>query len=130
MGRKNPPGQDADEEPAWSFDSQGDYAVSRSDRIQRIVAVAIVLLWVGMVFYSGGLGYALRSAAFYLIPLACIWRPDVLAEVGMRVSPLTTIDERTSERVVRICGWLWLFFPLWVMLSARFFSGLFQSSLA
>ncbi len=126
MARKNPPGQDGNEEPAWSFDDQGDYAVSRGDRIQRSAAVAVVLLWVGVTFSNAGLGYAIRSAAFYLIPLACIWRPDVLGGIGMRVSPFTTIDSPTSERVVRIAGWLWLLFPVWVYL----FNQLFMSSIS
>lgn len=126
MARKNPPGKDADEDPSWSFDDQGDYAVSRIDRVQQIAAVALVLLWAGLVFYNGGLGYAIRSAAFYLIPVACIWRPDVLGGIGMRVSPFTTIDGPTSERMVRILGWLWLFFPVWVYL----FDLLFKSALS
>lgn len=126
MARKNPPGKDADEEPAWSFDDQGDYAVSRSDRVQRIAAVAVALLWVGWTFHVSGLGYAIRSAAFYMIPVACIWRPDVLGGVGMRVSPFTKIDGPTSERVVCIAGWLWLFFPLWVYLSTLFFKQLWS----
>ena len=121
MARKNLPGKDADEDPAWSFDDQGDYAVSRSDRVQRIAAVAVALLWVGLVFYNRGLGYAFRSAAFYLIPVACVWRPDVLGGIGMRVSPFTKIDAPSSERAVRVIGWLWLFFPVWVYLFTQLF---------
>ncbi|WP_367870830.1 hypothetical protein [Luteolibacter sp. Populi] len=121
MARKDTRGREAEGDPAWSFDQQGDYAISRTQRIERIAAIAITLLWAGLVFRSSGFGDALRSVAFYLIPLACIWRPDLLGGIGMRVSPFTAIDGPTPERVVRICGWLWLFFPVWIYLAAKLF---------
>lgn len=103
-----------DDEAKWSFDEQADYARSGASRIELAAACTVVAIWVGLSFHNAGAGYAIRTLAFHLLPLACIWKPEVLGRVGLRMNPFLKMDQATPERMVRFAGWAWLFLPLLV----------------
>jgi hypothetical protein len=117
--QKTPPPPEEEKDPAWTFGREADYARSDASPIELGAALVVVAVWVGMTFWNAGVGYALRSLAFYLLPLLCIWKPDVLGGIGARIDPFTKIDAPTPARIVRVCGWLWLFFPVWVYAVAK-----------
>ena len=102
-----------EKEPAWTFGSEGDYAVDPYQRAERIAAVSVALLWTGLVCYRSGFGYSIRTAASYLIPVACIWWPDAMRSWPNGIPPLQphTYSNRPRPTHVRVCGWLWLSFP-------------------
>jgi len=86
-----------------------------------VAALSVVVLWVVLAFRKDGLGEAVQAVAFYLIPLAMIWRPDVLGKAGATLDLLWKMDQSTPGKVVRVCGWLWLFFPVFVHAFAAMF---------
>jgi len=63
----------------------------------------------------GGLETAAKTAMFVVLPLACIWFSDVLADFtgsGFSYMPIT----RTSPEIfVYYLGWVVLFLPLFVV---------------
>lgn len=104
-------------EKNWSFGNEGDYAVDRPQRIERIAALLIAGLWVGMIFYSSGFGYALRGAAFFGLGVAAIWWPDAVGNLKSRPS-LKSMDweamsnPRRPPGVTRLAGWIILVLPV------------------
>lgn len=108
-----------DDEAKWSFDEQADYTRSGASRVELAAAGTVVAIWVGLSFHASGLGYAIRTLAFNLLPLACIWKPDILGRAGLRFDPFIKMDQATPEKVVRLAGWGWLLLPLLVMGTAK-----------
>jgi hypothetical protein len=108
----------SEKEPAWSFDSQGDYAVDRGQRRERIAALAVAALWVGLIFYNSGLGYAIRGVAGFGLGVAAIWWPDAMSQWrGDRWTPRAAFDREVAgdSRVLpggtRLAGWGILIMP-------------------
>lgn len=112
---------DRTDDPGWSFGEEAEYAREGAPRWEIGAALAVVALWTVLAFRRDGLGEAVQAVAFYLIPLAMIWRPDVLGRVGATVDLLWKIDQPTPRRIVRVCGWMWLFFPVLVQAFAMMF---------
>ncbi|WP_035609383.1 hypothetical protein [Haloferula sp. BvORR071] len=106
------------EESSWSFDSQGDHAVDRGQRTERIAALAVAALWIGLIFYNSGLGYAIRGAALFGLGVAAIWWPDALSQFHSLRPSLRSLDweamkgGRPSLGSARIAGWLILILPV------------------
>lgn len=111
--------------PGWSFGEEADYAKDGPPRWELIAALAVVAVWVVLGFRNDGPGAAVQTFGFYLVPLAMIWRPDVLGRIGAKVDPLWRADHPTPRLIVRMAGWVWLFFPLLV----NGFAMLFRSQL-
>ena len=122
---RGPSAEKPEDDPGWAFGQEADYARDGTSRWEIIAALAVVGVWVVLGFRNGGIGIAIKVVASYIIPIAMIWKPDVLGRVGAKVHPLWRMDHPTPQRIVRVCGWLWLFFPLLV----NGFAMLFRSQL-
>lgn len=106
-------------EEGWTFGNEGEYAVDKGNRAHRITALGVFCLWVGLTFYLQGLGYAIRAAAFYLIPLACIWWPEVMGRFRGFVSWRDPVDAPSHGGCLLWAAWLWMLLPAVVFLIAK-----------
>ena len=90
---------------------EGEYAVDRGLRAHRIASGVVYAAWIGLSLYTTGLGQAFKTAAFYLIPTACIWFSDAMASyTGVMLSGGRFVDERSHPVFLRWGGWFLLFF--------------------
>ena len=51
---------------------EGEYAVDKSQRAHRIASGIVFAAWIGLAFYTRGMGQAFKTAAYYLLPMSCI----------------------------------------------------------
>ena len=109
-GSARKPGQASD----WSFGKEADYAEDGTSRWELGAALALVTVWVVLGFRADGLGPAIKTFSFYILPLAGIWKLEVMGSVGLRLNPFLRTNQQTPAHVVRVCSWLWLCFPLFV----------------
>ena len=79
--------------------------------------LSIVLLTPGHISFPGRIGAVLAVAAYLLLPLLCIWFGD---EMGGYIGTLPgpAINKSTPGCLVRVGGWVLLFFPVIVLLIA------------
>lgn len=76
--------------------------------------LSVVLFMPGDKSIPGRLGIALAVAAYLLIPLLCIWFGDEMGNyIGTLPGP--AINKPTPGCLVRVCGWVLLFFPIIVL---------------
>jgi hypothetical protein len=108
-------------ESGWASGEEAEYAREGASRGELVAALSVVAFWVILEFLEDGLGEAVQAVAFYLIPLAMIWRPDVLGRAGATLDLFWKMDQPTPGKIVRVCGWLWLFFPVFVHAFAAMF---------
>jgi CDP-diglyceride synthetase len=96
---------------------EGEYAVDKSQTVHRIASAIIFIVWIVLAFYMHGMGYAFKRAAYYFIPLCCIWFPDAMAGyTGILLGRGRLIDERSHPTFLRWGGWfLLLFVPLFLL---------------
>jgi hypothetical protein len=88
---------------------EGDYAVDPGQRAHRIASGIVYAGWILLAWHSRGLGQAFKTAAFYLLPMACIWFPDAMASyTGVLWGRGRVIDERSHPRFLRWGGWFLL----------------------
>ncbi len=97
---------------------EGEYALDKSQRAHRIASGIVFAVWIGLAFYTRGLGQAFRTAAYYLLPLSCIWFSDAMAGyTGGLLGRGRAIDGRSHPTFLRWGGWfLLLFVPLFLLI--------------
>ena len=87
--------------------NDSDYQRSRIATPERIVASIFVTAWILCAFVIGGYVLAIRAALLFMIPLALVCMPDLLARIA-------TLDAkwnrqfipRASTLMIRLIGWL------------------------
>ena len=95
-----------------------EYAVDKKQMIHRIASGIVYACWVLLALYSHGVGQAFKTAAYYLIPLSCIWFSDAMASyTGVLWGKGRYIDTPSHPAFLRWAGWfLLLFVPLFLIL--------------
>jgi hypothetical protein len=93
---------------------EGEYAVDKGQRAHRIASGVVYAVWIGLSFCTNGPGPAFKTAACYLLPMACIWFPDAMASYsGVMWGRGRLIEERSHPVFLRWGGWfLLLLVPL------------------
>ena len=76
----------------------------------RILSLAIALVYVTAGVQAGGFGTGIRLAAFCLLPCACIWFPEPMADYTGGV--LTNITKTSPASFVFVLGWIALLGPI------------------
>jgi CDP-diglyceride synthetase len=96
---------------------EGEYAVDKSQKSHRIASGIVYALWIGLSFFTNGLGQAFKTAAYYLLPMACIWFSDAMASyTGVMWGRGRFIEKRSHPFFLRWGAWfLLLFVPLFLL---------------
>jgi len=96
---------------------EGEYAVDKAQQAHRIASGIVFVVWIGLAFYTRGMGQAFKTAAYYLLPMSCIWFSDAMAGyAGVFLGRGRVIDERSHPTFLRWGGWfLLLFVPLFLL---------------
>ncbi len=88
---------------------EGEYAVDKGQRGHRIASGVVYAVWIGLSLYTNGLGQAFKTAAYYLIPMSCIWFSDAMASYsGVMLCRGRLVDERSHPVFLRWGGWFLL----------------------
>ena len=88
---------------------EGEYAVDKNQRAHRIASGVVYAVWIGLSLYTNGLGQAFKTAAYYLLPMACIWFSDAMAAyTGVMWGRGRFIEERSHPVFLRWGGWFLL----------------------
>lgn len=97
---------------------EGEYAVDKSQRAHRIASGIVFAVWIGLAFYTRGLGQAFRTGAYYSLPMSCIWFSEAMADyTGVLLGKGRAIDERSHPTFLRWGGWfVLLFVPLFLLI--------------
>ena len=78
----------------------------------RVVSLVIALLYVGLFLAMADFKGVASVCGFLLLPLACIWFPDVMASyTGWGLSQMA-ITKESPEVFVYYGGWFLLFLPV------------------
>lgn len=85
---------------------EGEYAVDKGQRAHRIASAVVLAIWIGLAFHKNGLEQAFKTAAYFLLPMACIWYSDVLAAYTGSMGSTSFVDERSHPVLLRWAGWL------------------------
>ncbi|MGB1130015.1 MAG: hypothetical protein ACPG4K_08190 [Haloferula sp.] len=100
---------------------EGEYAVCKGQRAHRFASALVYLIWIALVFSTGGLGHAFKAAAYYLLPMACIWFPDAMGNyTGALWARGPLVDERSHPTFLRWAGWF-LLLVVPILIGVRFF---------
>lgn len=93
---------------------EGDYATDKHLTAHRVVSGIVYAIWIGLALYTYGLGQAFKTAAYYILPMACIWFSDAMASyTGAMWGNGRVIDQRSHPTFLRWGGWfLLLMVPL------------------
>lgn len=96
---------------------EGEYAVDKAQRIHRIASGIVYAAWIALSLHNNGLGSAFRTAAYYLLPMACICFSDAMASyTGVLWGHGRFISDRSHPLFLRWGGWfLLLIVPLILM---------------
>ena len=96
---------------------EGEYAVDTSQRAHRIASGIVYAVWIGLALHSRGLGQAFKTAAYYLLPMSCIWFSDAMASyTGVFWGRGRAIDAPSNPTFLRWGGWFLLFFvPIFIL---------------
>ncbi len=85
----------------------------------RWLSLIVALIYLSIAAFASGVGGVLRTFAFLVIPMACIWFGDEMGDyVGYLGSQ--SITGKTPGFLVRLGGWLLILSPLWMPLIAGF----------
>jgi CDP-diglyceride synthetase len=88
---------------------EGEYAVDKGQKAHRISSTIVYAVWIGLSLKTGGVGQAFKTAAFYLLPMACIWFSDAMASyTGVMMGGGRFIEERSHPVFLRWGGWFLL----------------------
>ena len=92
----------------------GDELISEDPLLtpSRVVSLGVALLYVGLALTMEGVKGVALVSGFLLLPLACIWFPEVMASyTGWGLSRVA-ITKESPEILVYYGGWLLLFLPV------------------
>ena len=97
---------------------EGEYAVDKSQKAHRVASLIVYAIWIGLAFNNRGLGQAFKTAAYFLLPLSCIWFAASMASyTGVLWGSGRFIDEHSNPAFLRWGGWFLLFFvPVFLMM--------------
>lgn len=92
--------------------------------IGKIISFIIAIGYLFSAYSIGGGELLLRTFAFLLLPMACIWFGDELGTYKTRLF----LDFPRSRRItsespgclVKLCGWFLLFLPFTIMIIIRY----------
>ena len=93
---------------------EGEYAIDKSQRAHRFASGVVYSAWIALSFHTNGLGQAFKTAACFLLPMACIWFSDAMASyTGVMWGRGRLIEERSHPVFLRWGAWfLLLLVPL------------------
>jgi hypothetical protein len=78
----------------------------------RVMSLGVAIIYMVLAWWSEGLNVTIKIGCFLLLPLACIWFPDVLASfTGWGLSRVA-ITKESPEGLVFYGGWFLLFLPV------------------
>jgi CDP-diglyceride synthetase len=98
---------------------EGEYAVDGRQRAHRAASGIVYAVWIGLTFYRSGVGEAFKTAAYFLLPISCIWFSESMASyTGVMWGKGRLIGERSHPTFLRWGGWFLLLVPLFLMLMA------------
>lgn len=87
--------------------NDADYKRERRVTVERLLVSLLVLLWIGLAGKTGGLGLAVRTFLVFMIPLAMIWLPRLLARIALRDDEWERdFSPPPSVLLLRIVAWL------------------------
>lgn len=97
-----------------------EYAASVTVGAEKIAASVLVLAWVILAGALSGRVLAIRAAVFFMIPLAFVWIPELMARTSRLTKGLHDPGSPMIPGILRITGWLvllgvpavWLAFDL------------------
>ena len=75
----------------------------------RLLSTIVVLAWLVLATWAGGLLGLIENVAALALPAACIWFPEQLGELTTRVPGLLSmnpITQSSPEGLVRVFGWV------------------------
>ncbi len=79
--------------------------------IARTLSLLLALGYVLFAFLAGEVQAALGMSGFLLVPLGCIWYPDVVGEWTGTVG-FHHVSSASPEILVKILGWFLLLLPV------------------
>ncbi len=86
---------------------------------ERVAAVAIAAVWVAASLRFDGPEGAFETALYCLVPLLCVWFPEILANrtgFGMLWDGGIPMTRTTPSGIVRLVGWGLLLLPVVLVL--------------
>ena len=83
-----------------------------SGSLSRTLSLLVALAYVVAGYWDSGAATALSVMAFLIIPLACIWFPDTLANMTGFFFRGQYVDRESPEIWVWFMGWVLLFLPV------------------
>jgi uncharacterized membrane protein YoaT (DUF817 family) len=104
----------------YTMKLEGDYAADGRQFVHRVASGIIYVVWIGLTFHRSGLGEAFKTAAYFLLPLSCIWFSEAMASyTGVMWGSGRFIEERSHPTFLRWGGWFLLLVPLfWMVVAA------------
>jgi CDP-diglyceride synthetase len=95
-----------------------EYAVDKVQMTHRTASGTVFSCWFFLAFFTQGLGQAFKTAAYYLLPLSCIWFSDsMVSYTGVMWGRGRYVDSPSDPVFLRLGGWfLLLIVPLFLML--------------
>lgn len=84
----------------------------------KIISVIIAVIYLLLAAGAGGGEAFLRMILFLMIPMACIWVPDIMggytgSSMGIGGSTFRRINAVSPSSIVKFMGWVILLFPVW-----------------
>jgi len=101
----------------------GEYEPWFRPTLERVVATALVALWVLIAYQEFGVVLAIRTGLFYVIVLSFIWIPDIIGRLEIKGRNRDSgASGPVSPKILRWVGWgLILGLPaVWFLLSVGF----------
>jgi hypothetical protein len=82
--------------------------------LSRAISATIAVVYLVAAFATGGAELALRTLLFCIVPVGCIWFPDVLGDYT-GIFLLDSITEKSPAVFVWFLGWIVLLLPVIVV---------------
>jgi hypothetical protein len=83
----------------------------------RLISLVLTIAYVMIAFKSAGAEAALRLSLYCLVPLGCIWFPDVMGDyTDFGLGTGTGITKTSPPGFVRFLGWVVLLLPIVIAL--------------
>ena len=79
--------------------------------IPRLITVILVVLYARFGYLHGGWPVTFKVVGYCLVPLLCVWYPDLLGSVVAATRPLHLRFDDVPEERVALFGWAGLILP-------------------